>query len=41
MTGKGLNCPANVIFCRAIREVVLDSRRRNLTVTVELLKGHL
>ena len=30
-----------VIFYRAIREEMLDSRHRNLAVTVELLKGHL
>jgi len=41
MAGKRLNCPVKVIFDRAIREVVLDSRRRNLAVSLGLLKGHL
>jgi hypothetical protein len=41
MAGKRLNCPVKVIFNRAIREGVLDSRLRNLAVTVELWKGHL
>jgi hypothetical protein len=41
MAEKRLNCPVKVIFYRAIREGMLDSRHRNLAVTVELLKGHL